>query len=172
MDNRRSSVLSSRQGCVVYLLWLRTVYRTSPTKGYIPKAWRAAKVVFIPKMIRNRSIKSYRPLSLTSFNFKSLERIVDKYLLEGTLAVNTFHKNQHAYKWSKSTEAVSHALVHKVLQKALYYKELVLAVFLDIEGAFENARIATICQILQTKKATLKLVSWVRSALEERNWLL
>ncbi|CAL1672092.1 unnamed protein product [Lasius platythorax] len=52
--------------------------------GYTPKAWRLARVVFIPKIGRTcfTSAKDYKPINLTSFFLKTLEKLVDVYLKE------------------------------------------------------------------------------------------
>ncbi|CAH0547069.1 unnamed protein product [Brassicogethes aeneus] len=51
------------------------------------KVWRAARVVFIPKAGKKHySIEKFlRPIGLRSFMFKTLKRIVDRYLKEGVL---------------------------------------------------------------------------------------
>lgn len=79
---RTSSLLSST-----------TVYRASLAMEFVPKA----KVIFMPKAGEKNytATKSFRPTRLTSFPFKFLKRIVDRYLLEGTLHINPFHKNNH-----------------------------------------------------------------------------
>jgi hypothetical protein len=47
--------------------------------GYVPAVWRQVKVVFTPKPGRNSYCgpKDFRPISLTLFLFKTLERLVD-----------------------------------------------------------------------------------------------
>ena len=47
--------------------------------AYTPKAWQEARVVFIPKpgKASYATPKAYRPISLTSFLLKTMERIVD-----------------------------------------------------------------------------------------------
>jgi hypothetical protein len=47
--------------------------------GYIPLAWRAVMVKFIPKSGRDsyELAKSFRDISLTSFFLKTMESLVD-----------------------------------------------------------------------------------------------
>jgi hypothetical protein len=68
-------------------------------------AWRQVKVVFIPKPGRNTysGPKDYRPISLTSFLLKTMERLVDRYLRDEALVQSPLHPNQHAYQAGKST---------------------------------------------------------------------
>jgi hypothetical protein len=78
----------------------------------VPPAWRQVKV-FIPKPGRNTYCgpKDYRPISLTSFLLKTMERLVDRYLRDETLVSSLLHPNQHAYQARKSTETALHQLV-------------------------------------------------------------
>ena len=58
------------------------LYRTSLATGYIPLSWRIARVSFIPKPGRldYTNSKAFRPISLTSFLLKGLEKLVDRHL--------------------------------------------------------------------------------------------
>jgi hypothetical protein len=95
--------------------------------------WRQVKVVFIPKPGRNSycGLRDFRPISLTSFLLKTMERLVE------ILALRPLHPNQHAYQAGKSVETALHQLVVRV-EKALDQQEIALGVFLDIEGAFST----------------------------------
>ncbi len=62
------------------------IYRGSIAMGHISEPWRDVRVVLIPKPGREPSLaKSYRPISLSSFMLKTLERLMDRFLREGTL---------------------------------------------------------------------------------------
>jgi hypothetical protein len=47
--------------------------------AYVPAIWHQVKVVFIPKAGKNSYTgpRDFRPISLTSFLLKTLERLVD-----------------------------------------------------------------------------------------------
>jgi hypothetical protein len=49
--------------------------------GYIPLAWRAVRVLFIPTPGRDsyELAKSFRPISLTAFFLKTMKKLVDSY---------------------------------------------------------------------------------------------
>jgi len=71
------------------------------------------KVVFIPKPGRNTysGPRDYRPISLTWFLLKAMERLVDIYLRDEALAIVPLHPNQHAYQAGKSVETALHQLI-------------------------------------------------------------
>ena len=77
--------------------------------------------------------KALRPISLTSFLLKELEKLVDRYLRSETLVDFPLHPRQHAYEAGKSTESALHQLVERV-ERALEAKQYSLGVFFDIEG--------------------------------------
>jgi hypothetical protein len=83
-----------------------TIYAASIETGYTPKAWRHAKVIFIPKPGKEdyTDPNAYRPISLTSFMFKTLERLVLWQLEATTFKTKPMHKNQHAFRRGHSTE--------------------------------------------------------------------
>jgi len=93
--------------------------------------------VFIPKPGRSSysGPKDYRPISLTPFLLKTLERLVVRYLRDVTLALVPLHSNQHAYQAGKLVETALHQLMEWV-EKVHDQQEIALGVFLDIEGAF------------------------------------
>lgn len=81
---------------------------------YVPQAWRAPKVVFIPKPDENDHIKArdFRAISFTSFLLKPL--LVDTFLQKGPLIKHTLAASQYAYREGKSTKTALHHLVSKV----------------------------------------------------------
>jgi hypothetical protein len=131
--------------------------------------WRHVTVVFIPKPGRNSysGPRDYRPISLTSFLHKTMERLVDRYLRDETLALVPLHSNQHAYQAGKSVETALHQLVVRV-EKALDQQEIALGAFLDIEGAFNNTCYDTMCDALVTHGSEYTIVRWIRATLEGR----
>ena len=127
-------------------------------------------MVFNPKNGRTdySTAKAFRPISLTSFLIKTLERMVDRYLVERIISADPLHENQHAYRRGRSTETALHAVVSKI-ERSLHHKDVALAVFFDVEGAFDKARPTNICNALRTRGAAPSVIEWIRSALEERN---
>ena len=98
------------------------------------------KVIFIPKPSRDYYdlAKSFRPISLTSFLLKTMERIIDQHIRTGPLKRFPLHETQHAYQKSKSCETALHDLVSRI-EVALDCKIFAFGTFLDVEGVFDNA---------------------------------
>ena len=70
-----------QQGREVVIPYLFRIFRACLVAGYVPAIWRQVKVVFIPKPGRNSYSGpiDYRPISLTSFLLKTMERLVDRH---------------------------------------------------------------------------------------------
>jgi len=96
------------------------IYRASLSSGYIPKIWREISVTFLPKPGKTdyTTAKAFRPISLTSFLLRGLEKLVDRYLRDGPLANLPIHPRQHAFQLGRSAESVLHQLVGRI-KKAL-----------------------------------------------------
>jgi len=72
-----------------------------------------------------------------------MERLVDRYLRDGTLDLMPLHSNQHAYQVGRFVEKALHDLVVQV--EALDQKETALGVFLNTEGAFNYISFDSMC---------------------------
>lgn len=65
--------------------------------------------------------------------------------MEGALATQTFHKNQHAYRNGSSTETALHAIMHTI-EKSLHYKKVCEALYIRrviptlVKSALETTR--------------------------------
>lgn len=148
---------------------LHNILRACIAYGYIPKEWRISKAIFIPKPGKDNydNAKAFRPISLTSFLLKTMEKILDRELRDTTLNVNPLNPNQHAYQTGKSTETALHALTTKIA-KATENKEYALCTFFDIAGAFDNAPAKTILNALRTRNANPLISKWIENLLKTR----
>jgi hypothetical protein len=80
---------SFQEGREVLIPYLIRIFRACLVSGYVPAVWCQVKVVFIPKPGRNSYCgpKDFRPISLTSFLLKTLERLVDRFLGDEILVI-------------------------------------------------------------------------------------
>ena len=146
---------------------LATLYKAILATGSTPSRWRESKVVFIPKPGKKdySERRSYRPISLTSFLLKTLERLINWKLEADEL---TFNKNQHAFQRGKSTES---ALIEATgeIKKALKQKEIALAVFLDIAGAFDNVNLSKAKEEMANHNIPADIRTWYGNFLDNRS---
>ena len=147
---------------------IAALYRACLNTGYVPKCWQKSRVIFLPKPGKDdySNPKSFRPISLTSFLLKGLERLIHWSLVD-QLGDGIFHKKQFAYRAGVSTVDALHHLVAR-LEGAVLNKEVAIAVFLDIEGAFSNARTRSMIEAIRRKGVTESIVRWVSYMLKHR----
>lgn len=148
---------------------LLALFRTSLATGEIPTEWKRSRAVFIPKPGRpSYSVpKAYRPICLSSFLLKTMEKILDRHLRNVVLKFSPLHPNQHAYQTGKSCETALHQLVGRI-EKSITHHEIALAAFLDIEGAFDNTSSRSIIARLESRNVKQSIVRWVNNVLRCR----
>ena len=149
------------------------IYKACLTLGYTPKCWRISRVIFIPKPMKMTydNPRSFRPITLTTFFVKVLERLVLWYLEQEVLSVNPISKVQHAFRRGRSTESALSTMV-EYIELALKRRQFALGVFLDIQGAFDNARTESIVQGLRDKRTPESLIRWYQQYLISREILV
>lgn len=137
--------------------------------SYIPRPWREVKVVFIPKPGKTdyTLASSFRPISLSSFLLKTMERLVELHVRESLPEIHGIHKAQHAFRVGRSTESALHHLVSQI-EKGFHHKEFSLCSFLDIEGAFNNLTFSAVSDALERKNVHHKVAKWVNVMLKSR----
>ena len=144
--------------------------RASLTLGYVPKAWRGTRVIFIPKAGKNgwTSPKDFRPISLTSFVLKTVERLVDRYIRDKILTVKPLHSDQHAYRAGHSTETALSKAVN-LIEDQMNLKGFAIGTFMDIEGAFNHTSSEVIRRAMIRQGVPIAVVDWTCHMLGNRN---
>ena len=115
------------------------LYDAILTSGYTPRDWRKARVVFIPKPGKSsyNQVKSFRPISLQSFVFKSLEKLAFWHISDTSLKTRPYSKDQHAFRPGMGTETALSDAVNEI-EKGVLRHGFTLAVFLDVSAAFNT----------------------------------
>jgi hypothetical protein len=135
----------------------------------VPKLWQKSRVVFIPKVGKDtyENPRSYRPISLTSFFFKTMERVNLWMLEQGALKNNPINSNQHAFRRGFSTDSAISAALHKI-ESYVYNKKYALVTFLDIKGAFDNVSIEAAVKGMRSKQFPENIIKWFSFYLANR----
>lgn len=145
------------------------VFRASLALNIIPTKWKKVQVVFLPKGGNKPADhpKSYRPISLSSFMLKTMEKLIDLYIRNELLTKRPLHNLQFAYQKGKSTITSIHKLT-SIIEKALERKEIALCSFMDIEGAFDNASYKSMEGALIKRESDPIVIKWVNKILSQR----
>ena len=166
-DNLRPDILKNIPGCMISRF--TEIFSAMISSGYTPKAWRKSKVVFIPKPGKASYDlpNSFRPISLTSFAFKALERLSIWEMGETALRSSPFHKDQHAFRAGFSTETAISETVHKLEQMVLNGK-FALGVFLDVKSAFDYLQPDSIIRAMEKRGINPLTIQWYGNYLTSR----
>ena len=104
----------------------------------LPDAWR--KSIMIPILKPNKpatEAKSYRPISLTSSTCKLFEKIINFRMVSLLEQQNFFSNWQYGFRKCRST-ADSLSKLQSDIYKAFQQKNSLIAVFFDIEKAYDT----------------------------------
>lgn len=135
---------------------LLRLYNRSYVLGALPARWKTATIVPIPK---RGGASQLRPISLLSCVGKTMEKIVLNRL---HWALGPWHENVFAFQKGKGTRDCVSSLLSGVMGRQA------VAVFLDLEKAFEIASATTILAILAEKGVGGRLLRWIGDYLEGR----
>ncbi len=148
---------------------LTELYRASVVLGFIPTNWQRSKVIFIPKPGKKdyTQARSFRPISLTSFILKTLERVWAWEVEKTTLIDNPLCDMQHAFRRGYSTESALSNMA-EYIEKGMNSNGFAMAVLLDIQGAFDNIPTRVIIAGMRRKGLPDIFVNWYENLLKNR----
>ena len=114
------------------------IYNDIWHQNTFPTEWRKAIIIPIPKENKDHTNPlNYRPISLTNCFCKIMEKIVNKRLTYFLETNNLIAKTQCGFRSNHST--IDHLVrLESFIREAFVRKEHVIAVFFDIEKAFDT----------------------------------
>jgi ribonuclease HI len=141
------------------------IYNACIQLGYTPALWRTSRTIFIPKPGKKdySEPRAFRPISLTSFLFKTLEKLVYKHIKDNL----SLHNNQHAFRQGRNTESALSFTIDYI-EKSILRKQYALAVFLDIEGAFDNISLEAMENGMRDHDIPHEIIQWYKQYMHNR----
>ena len=151
------------------ILFLTVIFASCLKLQYTPLLWQKAKVVFLPKPGKKHYIlgKEFRPIVLSNFFLKTLERLITwrmEYFLERYYPI---HTKQHGFTKGKSTESAISNVVDYI-EQCLFRRKSCIGVFLDISSAYDSIHIEHIRTSLYKHGGDVDLVEWYFHYLSNR----
>ena len=106
-----------------FLNHLAFIYKSMILLRYTPIKWKETKVIFIPKPGKKsyNIPKAFRPISLSNYFLKTLERLIC-WKVEEELKASPLHKAQHGLTSNKSTKSAASHVVNYV-EKHMFNKQ-------------------------------------------------
>ena len=148
---------------------LTFIYKACIFMRYTPYLWRVAKVIFLPKPGKDDycQAKSFRPIALSNYLLKTLERLV-VWKMDLNLIEYPLHHKQHGFLSHKGTEsALSYTINY--IEKNIMDKKFCVGVFLDISSAFDSILPNHVRDCLLQHGGQPELVGWYYHYMTNRN---
>ena len=97
---------------------LKQLFEASYFSGYVPQEWLRTRVVFLSKPGKTdySSARSFRPICLTLFVFKCMERCVYWNISEHELKDNPLSERQNGFRRGMSTDTALSMMVGRLEQ--------------------------------------------------------
>ena len=136
LDTIHYQLLTHLPDSALYVLL--AVFNHVWTTGLFPTSWREAVVIPIPKPGRDLSNpNNYRPIALTSCICKTMERLVNARLVWHLESNGLISDIQCGFRQKRST--IDHLVRFETfIREAFIKKQHVLAVFFDLEKAYDT----------------------------------
>jgi len=137
-------------------------------EGRLPSTWKHALVVPILKPGKDASkAGSYRPIALTSVLCKIMERMVTDRLVYKLEKKGWFTSVQKGFHRGRSTmDAVTS--LDSDIKKAMVNREVLLAVFIDIEKAYDMLWKEGLVIKLYEAGVRGRMINWIQDILKNR----
>jgi len=135
--------------------------------GYVPKAWKLAKVIPIFKSKVKSIMSNYRPISLLPSLSKVLEKIVHHRLYKYCNMHDILYNNQYGFRPKHSTiNAVTNFVAH--ILRSIEKNEYTVSVLLDLSKAFDTIDHDILLKKLEIYGVRGLALEWFRSYLKNR----
>ena len=132
-------------------------------------AWKEGTGIFLPKPGKESyfEAKSFRMITLTSFQLKWLKRLILYHINDDKNVQAKLSASQYGFRAGVSTETALHEFVRRV-EQCLVRKKPALGIFLDIVGAFDNITFRGVATALRGLGMSEILTSWIENLLRHR----
>lgn len=170
MDKINNSVMINLTSSLSTIL--TTIINDSLKLSHYPKIFKKAAITLVHKSGKPKSeVKSYRPISLLSCLGKSIEKAITNLIYNWAEENNIINVDQSGFRKKRSTNDHLLKFSQSIIQN-INRNKLTLAVFLDVEKAFDRVWHKGLITKLHSLKLHPSLLLWVNSFLNEREILI
>ena len=144
------------------------LFNNSWTTGKVPQIWREADMVPVYKKGKDKTkASSYRPISLTSCIGKLMERMINARLMWHLEKNKLISPEQAGFRAHRSTEDQVTYISQKI-EDAFQDKKHTLAVWIDMEKAFDKVWNDGLRLKLKQNKVKGHMYQWISQYLNNR----
>lgn len=139
------------------------------TNKLFPAIWSKAIVIPLAKPHKSKSqANNYRPISLTCTLCKTMERLINNRLQWFLEKNGLLDDRQYGFRKKRSTNDALH-IIHSEACNAIVDNQILIAVCLDIQKAFDMAWRRRILHILQEYGISGNLLTFIHNFLQNRS---
>lgn len=145
------------------------IFNRSLEAQHVPRIWKDAVVVPVPKSSRPTTLNDFRPVALTSVMMKIFEKLLRQEILKSTESVGLIDQLQFAYRPNRGVEDATLTLLNllfKHLEGSGCHAQLL---FIDFSSAFNTIQPHILTQrLLEHFNLSNNLVGWILNFLTNR----
>ena len=151
------------------LKYIIIIHKACMALHFTPTTWKNSTIIFIPKPGKTSYTdpKSFRPISLSNYLLKALEKLC-VWNTDEALEANPLSIQQHGFQRGKCTDSAISKTVNYI-EQSLDKNKQCLAVFLDIKGAFDTICPKYVRKSLKAKGINKDLIEWYYNYITHRN---
>ena len=164
-DGISAKMLKGTAVSIVYSL--TKLFNQSILQGTLPRAWKIARIVPIPKNTEKSLPKNYRPISILPLINKLLERHIHKLILDHFASSLPISPRQCGFMTGRSTSSALLTVTHDVLHSLDDGNE-VCSIFFDLKKAFDSVPHQKLIDKLINAGVCSYLVQWLYDYLFNR----
>jgi len=144
------------------------IINASMKLAHVPMTWKEATVVMLPKPLKDhKKAENFRPISLLNTLSKLLERVILVRLRVWIATNELLSKYQCGFRHNKQTKDQILRIIQEAL-KTFNNNELMGAIFIDIEKAFDKVWHSGLLHTLDEMEIPAYLGRWIQSYLDGR----
>ena len=143
------------------------IFNVSLSQQKVPRLWKQAEIIPVPKVSRPKNLNDFRPIALTSLLMKVFEKLVKSELLGRT--AHALDNMQFAYRAHRGVDDAILTLLNLLFKHLEGNKTHVKLTFIDFSSAFNTIQphiLAT--RLIEHFQLSQNLVGWILDFLTDR----
>lgn len=150
---------------------LNIIFRHSILTGEILEFWKFSIVVPLPKQLPHNIVQNFRPVSITCFPGRVMEKIIVKYMIEFSKANSLIPKEQRGFLSGRSRETTMLQCLND-WTFAIDRRKQIDIVYFDFAKAFDRVSHTKLIYKLQLMGFPNYICTWIKNWISNRKFVV